>query len=360
MTENTLTPEEKQDIMTSLLHKEGCWVDWGKGCQKLQQGGVNPQEIFEATGLQTSQQNLVIVATQVYESLVRENAEENLLTYYQGPRSDVLNGARILNHQERLSAAVLAKEKQLDVDGASSVAKAMKHFSHLSQPPTGFTLHPGDAVAYQHWKNARQKKTLAEKARLIAEGLKFAYSDTARQLIEQLLTESVDSTSKQNAPLLPIYRLESDEELPCILPVAGTFPLTVENLSNVPILSSIAQRHSVIEPFGVTKIDRAIEVVCIPSWQVILKAQHPAVIFCKSEDLPKQTSSKSEDLLIVVDLALKEWNINHYFLVKDDRIKLNWYETKPSCPILGQLLLILRPKKILDEGNLTQPWQMDD
>lgn len=221
---NPLTPEEKENIMTSLLHKEGSWVDWGKACQKLQQGGVNSQEIFEGTGLQTSQQNLVIVAAQVYDSLIKGDAQEDLLTYYRGPRSDVLYELRILNHQERLSAAILAKEKHLDVDGAKEIAKAVKYFSHLSQPPTGFTLHPGDAVAYQHWKNARQKKTLADKARLIAEGLKFAHSTTARQQIEQLLTEAATSTPKQNAPLFPIYRLETEEELPCLLPIAGRFP----------------------------------------------------------------------------------------------------------------------------------------
>lgn len=351
---NSLSVEEKEAIMTSLLHKEGCWVDWGKACQKLKQGGVNSQEIFENTGFQISQQNLVIVATQVYDSLVKENADEDLLQYYQGPRSDVLYELRILNHEERLSAAILVKEKQLDVDGAHSIAKAIKHFSHLSQPPTGFTLHPGDAVAYQYWKNARQKKTLADRARLIAEGLKYAHSATARAKIEQLLTEVADPIPKQSAPLLPIYRLESDEELPCILPVAGTFPLRKEDLDNIPKLQSI-------EPFGVTKVVQPLDIVCIPSWQVILKAQHPAVIFCQSQDLPKEISSKSEDLLIVVDLAVKEWNVNHYFLIlQDDRVILNWNDSPPQGTILGQLLLILRPKKILDEGNLTQPWQMDD
>jgi hypothetical protein len=356
MTENNnlLSAEEKENIMTSLLHKEGSWVDWGKGCQKLQQDGVNSQEIFENTGLQTSQQNLVIVASQVYDSLVKGEADEELLNYYQGPRSDVLYELRILNHQERLSAAILAKEKQLDVDGAKDIAKAIKHFSHLSQPPTGFTLHPGDAVAYQHWKNARQKKTLADKARLIAEGLKFAHSTTARQQIEQLLTEAATSTPTQNAPLFPLYRFESDEQLPCILPVAGTFPLTSSDIANIPIFQ-------VIEPYGIVKIKENIDIVSIPSWQVILKAQHPAVIFCRSEDLPKQTSTKSEQLLVVVDLAIKEWDVKNYWLIEEEeKLKFNWFQSNPNCKILGQLLLILRPKKILDEDNLTQPWQMDD
>lgn len=350
----SLTAEEKETIMTFLLHKKGCWVDWGKACHKLQQAKVEKQEIFEKTGLQTSQQNLVIVASQVYDSLVKGEAEKDLLTYYKGPRSDVLYEFRILNHEERLAAARLAKEKQLDVDGASFVAKAIKHFSHLSQPPTGFTQHPGDAVAYQHWKSARQKKTLADKARLIAEGLKFVHSPSARQLIEQLLTEATQTSPQQNAPLLPIYRLESDEELPCILPVVGTFPLTVKDFENIPIFE-------LIDPFGVTKISQDTQVVCIPRWQVILKAQHPVVMFCRSEDLPKAISTKSEELLVVVDLAVKEWDINHYFMVlEDDRAKFNWFASMPHSPILGQLLLILRPKKILDEGNLTEPWQMDD
>lgn len=357
MTENTnnqsLTAEEKEELITSLLKKEGCWVDWGKICQQLQKAGMPPEEIFESTGLQRSQQNLVIVATQVYESLVKQNADESLLAYYQGPRSDVLYELRVLNNEERLSAATLAQEKKLDVDGAKEVAKAVKEFSRLSQPPTGFTLHPGDAVAYQYWNLARQKRNLADKARLIAQGLKFVYSATARQKIEQLLTE-ISEVPVQNAPLLPIYRLESDEQLPCILPVAGSLPLSSEVLQDIPKLEPL-------EPFGIMNIPSGLAVATIPSWQVILKAEKPVVILCQSEDLPKETNSKSEDLLVVVDLAIAQWNSNNYFLVeKDNQVLFDWFASEPEHKILGQLLLVLRPKKIFDEGNLTQPWQMDD
>ena len=357
MTENNnngnLSETEKEELITSLLKKEGCWVDWGKITQKLQKVGVSPEEIFETTGLQKSQQNLVIVAAQVYDSLVQQNGEQNLLNYYQGPRSDVLYELRILNHEQRLSAAILACDKKLDVDGAKEVAKAVQHFSRLSQPPTGFTLHPGDALAYQYWKLARPKKNLADKTRLIAQGLKYAHSDTARQKIELLLTEIVDTTT-QNAPLLPIYRLENDEQLPCILPVAGDLSITNNDLDNIPILETI-------EPFGITRVTDNLTVATVPSWQVILKAEKPVVILCKSEDLPKETSTKSEDLLVVVDLTQTQWNSNNYFLVsQNSQLKFDWFADEPDCQIMGQLLIILRPRKIFDEGNLTQPWQMDD
>ena len=358
MTENTninsqLSETEKEELITSLLKKQGCWVDWGKIAQKLQKGGMTPEKIFEATGLQRSHQNLVIVASQVYDSLVQQNAEQTLLNYYQGPRSDVLYELRVLNHEQRLSSAVLACDKKLDVDEAKDLAKAVKHFSRLSQPPTGFTLHPGDAVAYQYWKLARPKKNLADKTRLIAKGLKYAHSDTARQKIEVLLTEIVD-TKTQNAPLLPIYRLESDEQLPCIIPVAGDLSIAVDELDNIPILE-------LIEPFGIANVPNNVQVASIPSWQVILKAEKPVVILCPSDDLPKEVSTKSEELLVVVDLKQKEWNNNSYFLfLEDNQLKFNWFAEEPDCQIVGQLLIILRPKKIFDEGNLTEPWQMDD
>lgn len=352
--DNQLSSVEKAHLITSLLHKEGCWVDWGKSCKQLQQGGVSPQEIFEETGLQNSQQNLVIVASQVYESLVQSGAEEDLLNYYRGPRSDVLYELRILNQEERLKGATLAKDKNLDIDGAKEVAKAIKHFSHLAQPPTGFTFEAGDAVAYQYWKLARQKKTLADKARLIAEGLRFANSSTARQQIEKLLTEAAETEISQPAPLLPIYRLESEYELPYILPVLGTLPLAVSSLNNIPVLS-------IEEPFGVINVQESLKLVSIPGWQVILQAKKPVVIFCQSEDLPKKVTTQSELILVVVDLENKEWNSNHYFLVNNQgNCQFQWFANAPNQEILGRLLLILRSKKILDENNLTQPWQMDD
>jgi hypothetical protein len=352
---NQIAPEDKESLIKSLLYKEGCWVDWGKACQKLQQGGVSPQEIFTETGLQNSQQNLVIVASQVYDSLVKSKAQEELLNYFRGPRSDVLYELRILNQEERLAGATLVKKKQLDVDGAKEVAKAIKHFSHLAQPPTGFTVQAGDAVAYQYWKRALQKKSLPDKARLIAEGLKFAQSVTAREQIEKLLIDVANAeTISQPEPLLPIYRLESEYELPRILPVAGTFPLKVDQLQNIPLLSFE-------EPFGMTEIENPVKLVAIPNWQVILQAEKPVVIFCQSDDLPKKLSNRSELILVVVDLEAKEWNANNYFLVNNQgNYQFAWFADYPSTEILGKLLLILRPKKILDENNLSQPWQMDD
>ncbi|MBE9223274.1 hypothetical protein IQ215_11255 [Cyanobacterium stanieri LEGE 03274] len=349
-----ISESEKQELVRSLLHKEGCWVDWGKKCQILQKAGINPQEIFEQTGLQNSQQNLVIVASQVYQSLVDNQVEESTLKYYQGPRSDVLYELRVLNHQERQQAALYCEQKKMDVDGAKEVAKNMKLFARISQPPEGFTNHPGDTVAYQYWKSARQKKTLADKTRLIAEGLKYAHSEGARNKIQQLLTEVATAETVGKMPLLPMYRLEAEEQIPCILPMVGTFPLALSSLENIPSLCPQG-------PFDVVQVSQSMNLVSIPTWQPVLQAQSPVVVMATTHDLPQQQDEKNEPILVVVDVEDRQWSSQYYFLVDNHgEVKFSWLPTENQDRILGRVLVILKPRKILDENNLTQPWQMDD
>ena len=348
-----LSPEVAQELLRSLLHKEGNWVQWGQACQKLQAAGYTSSTIFEKTGFQASQQNLIVVAAAVYESLVKAGASEELLSYFRGPRSDVLYEFRILNHEQRLAAALLAQSKKLDVDAAKEVARAVREFSRLSQFPAGFSQQAGDAVAYQYWKRARQKKDLQERARLIAAGLKFAQSQTARAKIEQLLSDFTVAPTL-TAPLLPIYRLELEEELPRIIPVAGTLPLTVKELEAVTSLEAG-------EPFRMVKVSEGSALVPVPGWQVILQAEDPVGVFCQSDRLPKPLPGKSEEVLLVIDRRSRQWNVNSYFAVEqEEQLTFEWFEESPDIPLLGQVILVLRPKRILDENALTQPWQMDD
>ena len=124
-----LSEEQAEELMRSLLHKEGTWVDWGKTCQQLQKAGYNNQTIFEKTGFQASQQNLIIVAAQVYNSLLNSEAPEDLLSYCRGPKSDVLYELRILNQNQREIVAHLAKDKNLDHMETRDVAKTFQTFS---------------------------------------------------------------------------------------------------------------------------------------------------------------------------------------------------------------------------------------
>lgn len=349
----TLPASEATELLRSLLHKEGSWVEWGQKCHQLQQGGYDAEHIFEQSGFQKVQQNLVIVASQVYESLVKEGVEAATLAYYLGPKSDVLYELRILTQPQRAIAAVEAQQKNLIAEEAKELAKAFQAFGYLSQLPEGFTEHPGDALAYQCWKLARQKKDLTARTQLIVKGLKFAHSDSARTAIEQLLTD-LTTKSAPKAPLVPIFRLEDDQESARLIPVAGTFPLTAEQVESVAPLSQV-------EPFGLVNYQGTGVIVPVPQWQAILTADNPVALFCRGGEVAATVPRKDEMVLVIVDRQRRDWNRMSYFLVTTgEQLAISWFEAAPACPILGQVVVVLRPKQIFDANHLREPWQMDD
>lgn len=345
--------EQMGQLIQKLRRKEGTWVEWGQACQMLQKAGYSPQTIFEDTGFEPIQQNQVIVGAQVYQSIVAAGADASTLAHFERKGSDVLYELRILTHAERAAVAELAVQKGLDMDEAREVAKAVKELSRLSQPPVGFTTHPGDAIAYQIWNLARQKSDLQERSRLIAKGLRFAHSDSARNQIEQLLTD-FSVTPTKPAPRLPVYRLDAEEELPRVIPVVGQFPLTLEDLQAVPFIAPT-------EPFGMVQFAGAGAWVAVPGWQVVRLAEDPIALLSTSDSLPTPLPGPPEPVLVIIDRAARTWDEHSYFLTAHDgQLQLQWFADTPETSLLGRLILVMKPKKVLDEDYTKDPWQMDE
>jgi hypothetical protein len=347
------TNDVTQDYLRKLRQKQGNWVEWGVAIAYLQKAGYNPQEIFEATGFEPIQQNQVTVGSQVYNSLEKYGASEAVRSHYTTRGSDILYELRLLTQEERAAAAELAFQHKLDADEAREVAKAIKEFSYFRILPEGFSNHPGDAVAHQVWKLARQNTDLQERSRLIAKGLRFAHTPDARKQIEQLLTDFT-VVPKRPAPILPFYRLESEEQLPRIVPVVGELPLTAQDLKSVPIVTEI-------EPFRIVKFSGDQAWVPLPGWQVLLGAEDPVVILANSDRLPNQTYSQPQSVLVVIDRSQREWDISSYFVVENSgELGFQWFETEPEVPLLGKIIIIVRPKRILDEELTKDSWQIDE
>lgn len=343
-----------KELLLLLRRKEQNWIEWGKACQQLQKAGYNSQVIFEETGFEPIQQNQVIVASQVYTTLLNVGISEQVRSRFERTGSDTLYELRVLTQEERAAAAEFIVARNLDSVGAREVAKAVKDFSRRSTLPEGFSSHPGDAVAYEYWKVARQQNDLQERSRLIARGLMFAHTQEARQQIEKLLTELLGGNNRQS-PRLPFYRVDAEDALPRMLPVVGKLPLTSGTLKDLPPLK--------ITPgsFPLVEVSSTQTLVAVPGWQVILKAEDPVVICCKSNQLPTQQKEKSEDVLVVIDRAKQEWEADSYFAVdQSGQLEIQWFPEIPNVPLLGCLVLVLRPKKILDEALSRDLWQIDD
>jgi hypothetical protein len=342
-----------EELLQLLRRKESNWIKWGQACQQLLKAGYSAQAIFEQTGFEPIQQNQIIVASQVYTTLVNAGISEEARSRFERTGSDILYELRILTQAERAATAEYIVARNIDSEGAREVAKAVKEFSRRGTPPQGFSNHPGDAIAYEYWKLARQQNQLPERSRLIARGLMFAHSQEARQQIETLLTEFAGGKPRR-APILPFYRLEADEQQPRLLPVAGQLPLTAEALKDVPTVKNTGS-------FQLVQVSETQTIVPIPGWQVIWKAQDPVGILCNSSQLPNQLNNKPEELLLIIDRADQEWKEDNYFVVNESgQLEIKWFPDAPDVTLLGRLILVLRPKKILDEALSHDVWQIDE
>lgn len=345
---------DTQPLLTQLRRKEGTWVEWGQACQTLQKAGLSPQKIFEETGFEPIQQNQIIVAVQVYQSIQTVGVDEATLAHFTHRGSDLLYEMRILSQADRARTAEFALKHGLDADEVKDLVKPIKEYAYRKETPQGFDETPGDAVAYHYWNLARQKSDLQDRSRLIAQGLRFVHSDEARQQIQALLTDFTVVKARP-APRLPVYRLESETELPRILPVVGELPLSVDDLKATPLTEPE-------DPFGLVKFSGTGAWVALPGWQVILQAEDPVALLTRFDQLPNvPPDTPAERALLVVDRAQREWNGDSYFLLdRQGQVEVDWLENPPECPVLGRLVLVMRPKKILDEAYTRELWQVEE
>ncbi len=348
----TVPPLEEaaaQDLILMIRRKEKSWVDWGRACQELHRSGYSASRIFEATGLEPIQQNQVIVAAQVYESLVAGQADPAVLEHFHQRASDVLYEFRALTPKQRVQCATFAQVRQLDQDGAKDLAKAYREFDRHKSRPEEFTDHPGDAWAFQYWRWARERSDLQDRSRLIGLGLQVAQSDGARQQLQTLLLDFTKAPERK-PPRWPLYRLEPGEAFPQILPLVGRFPLTAApDLSR----SSLVQGQ---EPFYSVEIQGPGTYVAVPGWSVILASPGAVAFVGTIADLPESEKlaedlgiRDTEPLLILVDPQKTAWQGDQYFLVTQaGEWRLDWFPTDQGATRLGQVILVLRAARALE------------
>lgn len=348
------SPEIDVDRLLKMLRrKEETWVEWGRACQSLQKAGYSPQSIFEETGFEAIQQNQIIVATQIYANLVQLEAPQEVQTYFAQRRSDILYEFRILSQSDRVKAATLAMSQQIDADEAHLIAKSIRDFSRLRQIPEGFSDQPGDAIAYDCWRLARQQADLQERSRLIGRGLRYAATSEARRLLEKLLSDfSVEK--KISAPALPLYRLEQTDEMPRIVPVMGQWPLAADDLTTIPFVDSEGS-------FQIIRYEGIAAWFAVPGWQVVVQAEDPIAFLASSAELPLEIPTPVTEIMVLLDRSQRDWSVDGYFLFSDEnQLSINWFAQAPSFPLLGRIILIMRPQKVMEELATEDLWHIDE
>jgi Rubisco Assembly chaperone C-terminal domain len=158
---------------------------------------------------------------------------------------------------------------------------------------------------------------------------------------------------KRSQPTLPLHRLEVDEDLPRFVPVAGKLPVTSKTLAEIPTAR-------IVNVFGVIDTGNSPLWVGLPGWQIVSAVINPVVIFTVNKQLLPDAETE-EELLILVDRAVTDWDEYKYFVIdRDGQVVVEWFSEAPTEPILGQVVLVLRPKRLLTTGDQHDLWQIEE
>jgi hypothetical protein len=142
--------------------------------------------------------------------------------------------------------------------------------------------------------------------------------------------------------------------MPRLIPIVGKLPLAKADLQAVPLVEPVP-------PFGMVQFSGISAWVPVPGWQVVLSAEDPVAVLCPSDQLPTPLPGPVEEVLVIIDRAEREWDANRYFLVEQaDQLTIQWADQLFDGSIQGRVVVVLRPKKILDENYTKEIWQIDE
>ena len=93
----------------------------------------------------------------------------------------------------------------------------------------------------------------------------------------------------------------------------------------------------------------------------MLSAEDPVGILAKTDQLPTPMPGPAEPILLLIDRAQRQWHADSYFVVETEgNLQLQWFDAEPQMPLLGRLVLLVRPKKVLDEDFTQELWQLEE
>lgn len=184
--------KEKEERINFLVEQvremQGRWQDRARAIQKLQgDEGLSSEDIYDATFVSYPRQTAMVVAAQVYESLVLHGASEDVLQPFDSePRVELLYALRTLSAPQRRLAAEFVLLGGLDVTGANELAKAIKMHERTPAGREGFTSLPGDCLAFSYFRAASECTDPEVRENLVTKGLAFSASESARLRFAEL------------------------------------------------------------------------------------------------------------------------------------------------------------------------------
>uniref|UniRef100_A0ACD5URL2 Uncharacterized protein n=1 Tax=Avena sativa TaxID=4498 RepID=A0ACD5URL2_AVESA len=329
-----------------LRDRMGRWYEYAPLISSLFREGFTPASIEEATGMSGVEQNRLVVASQVRDSLISDDFPADLLHHfdsYGGP--ELLYELRFLNARQRLKAAEHAIARNLESKGVRELARSMKDFPQRrgDEGWDAFDRHSaGDCLAYARFRLSREAIAKEDRIPELERSLDVVETESARARVELEMERAIRKAAGEEVeepeedvnarPAVPVVRLMygeiSEASIVLLLPV-------VKETDGVEAVDLAPRRSKTDADLGIVEVDKGwARWAVLPGWAPVMAVADEAVVIELADGrvLPWR-SAENERVLVVANRKRKE--------VVDEGI----YVLEK-----GGKLVVERGNKLLEEG----------
>ncbi|CAH9113446.1 unnamed protein product [Cuscuta epithymum] len=304
----SLDTNSRLEILTNRL---GLWFEYAPLIPSLIQEGFTPSTIEEITGISGIEQNLLVVASQVRQSLLNSKIDADKLSFFDSGGAELLYEIRILSAAQRAAAADFIAKSHSDAKQSRILARAMKDFP-LRRADRGWAMFnaesPGDCLAFSYFKQAMEyEAALLEELRRqsLQKAMEFVESGSARALLaEEGKAEGNERAVKEEEVEVSLVRMQMGE----VAESTEVIILPVCQAEEAAEVEEAPWNCGGVGGFGIVESEKEWKRwVVLPGWKPIagLERGGVAVRFKNGRILPWK-ESKEEPILVVADRRRKE------------------------------------------------------
>lgn len=363
-----------------LSNRLGQWFEYAPLVTALIQEGFISTTLEEITGIASVEQNCLVVAAQVRDSLV-ESTDEETVSFFDTPGSpEILYEIRILNTPQRALAARFIIAHGFDGKKAEELARSMKDFPRR-YGERGWERFdgnlPGDCLAFMYFRQGHEHKSASspELSKAAFErALEMAETERAKQIILKDL-EGTDVEGGEGGVAIDVVRVPvvrmafgevAESSVVVVLPVCRAEEREIE-VEEAPWESGMGGE------FGVVQAEKPwSRWVVLPGWApvAVLKRGGVVVAFPKARGvLPLKSKRRDadEEILVVVDREQKEVasDDGFYLVVSggngsgEEGLKVERGAELKEMGVeqsLGAVVLVVRPPREEDDQLSEEDW----